>query len=104
MLFHVTFVFTIYPTDVLVYEVELKSSQSDQKKNNLNQSIYLTSRMRHNVNFIAEFNKFEIQFSFSQTGCHTKVKEPSLSVYLPIAEGRIVGFIHFPSVLPLYEM
>ena len=27
-------------------------------------------------------------FFFSETGCHTKAKEPSLPYYLPIAEGR----------------
>ena len=35
------------------------------------------------------------EFSFFQTGCQTKVKEPSLSYYLPIAVGRIVGLIPF---------
>ena len=29
-----------------------------------------------------------IQFSFSFTGCHTKVKDPSILYYLHIAEGR----------------
>ena len=36
-------------------------------------------------------------FSFSLTGCHTKVKEHSQSNYLTIAGGRIVGFIHLLS-------
>ena len=31
-------------------------------------------------------------------------KEPSLSYYLPIAGGRIIGFIPFPRVLVLCEM
>ena len=31
-------------------------------------------------------------------------EEPSLSYYLPIAEGRIIGFIPFPRVLVLCEM
>ena len=31
-------------------------------------------------------------------------EEPSLSYYLPIAGGRIIGFIHFPRVLVLCEM
>ena len=38
------------------------------------------------------------------TGCHTKVKEPSLPYYLPIAEGRIVGYIPFSRVSALCEM
>ena len=41
------------------------------------------------------------EFSFSQTSCHTKAKEPSLPYYLPIAGGRIIGFIPFPRVLVL---
>ena len=31
-------------------------------------------------------------------------EEPSLPYYLPIAGGRIIGSIPFPSVLVLYEM
>ena len=31
-------------------------------------------------------------------------KEPSLSYYLPIAGGRIIGFIPFPRLLVLCEM
>ena len=30
----------------------------------------------------------EVEFSFSQTGCHTKVKQPGLSNCLPIAGGN----------------
>ena len=37
-------------------------------------------------------------FSFSYTSCLTKAEEPSLSYYLPIAGGRIIGFIPFPRV------
>ena len=33
------------------------------------------------------------EFSFSQTSCHTKVKDFSLSYYLHIAEGRIIIII-----------
>ena len=39
------------------------------------------------------------EFSFSYTSCLTKAEEPNLSYYLPIAGGRIVGFIPFPRVL-----
>ena len=35
------------------------------------------------------------EFSFSWTSCFTKAEEPSLSYYLPIAGGRIIGFIPF---------
>ena len=44
------------------------------------------------------------EFSFSYTSCFTKAEEPSLSYYLPIAGGRVIGFIHFPRVLVLCEM
>ena len=44
------------------------------------------------------------EFSFSQTSCLTKAEEPNLSSYLPIAWGRIIGFIPFPRVLVLCEM
>ena len=44
------------------------------------------------------------EFSFSYTCCLTKAEEPSLSYYLPIAGGRIIGFIPFPRGLVLCEM
>ena len=44
------------------------------------------------------------EFSFSHTSCLTKAKELSLPYYLPIAGGRIIGFIPFPRVLVLCEM
>ena len=44
------------------------------------------------------------EFSFSKTSCLTKAEEPSLSYYLPIAGGRIIGFIPFRRVLALCEM
>ena len=43
-------------------------------------------------------------FSFSQTSCTNKAEKPSQSYYLPIAGGRIIGFIPFPKVLVLREM
>ena len=44
------------------------------------------------------------EFSFSLISCLTKAEEPNLSYYLPIAGGRIIGFIPFPRVLVLCEM
>ena len=44
---------------------------------------------------------FNSEFSFSKTSCLTKAEEPSLPYYLPIAGGRIIGFIPFPRVLDL---
>ena len=44
------------------------------------------------------------QFSFFYTSCLTKAEEPSLPYYLPIAGGRIIGFIPFPMVLVQCEI
>ena len=44
------------------------------------------------------------EFSFYYTSCLTKAEEPSLSYYLPITGGRIIGFIPFPRVLVQCEM
>ena len=44
------------------------------------------------------------EFSFSYTSCLTKAEKPSLPNYLPIAGGRIFGFIPFPRVLVLCDM
>ena len=38
------------------------------------------------------------EFSYSKTSCLTKAEESSPSYYLPIAGGRIRGFIPFPRV------
>ena len=43
------------------------------------------------------------EFSF-YTSCLTKAEESSLPYYLPIAGGRIIGFIPFLRVLVLCEM
>ena len=45
-----------------------------------------------------------LEFSFSQTSCLTKAEETSLSYYLTIAGGRIIGFIPFPRLLVPCEM
>ena len=47
---------------------------------------------------------FNSEFSFSLTSCLTKAEELSLPYYLPIAGGRIIGFIPFPRLLALCEM
>ena len=47
---------------------------------------------------------FNSEFYFCKTSCLTKAEEPSLSYYLPIAGGRIIGFTPFPRVLVLCEM
>ena len=45
-----------------------------------------------------------LEFSFSSTSCLNKAEEPSLIYYLPMAGGRIIGFIPFQRVLVLCEM
>ena len=43
------------------------------------------------------------KFSFSETGCHRKTKEPGLPYYLPLSEARIDGFTLFPKELAWFE-
>ena len=54
--------------------------------------------------FMRSLTGLNSEFSFSSTSCLTKAEESSLSYYLPIAGGRIFGFIPFPRVLVLCEM
>ena len=55
--------------------------------------------------FCLEFNKFKFRvFLFSETSCHTKIKEPSLPYYLLKIGGGIVECILFPRVLVQCEM
>ena len=63
-----------------------------------------SGRIWHRSLFKRSLTGLNSEFSFSQTSCLTKAEEPSLSYYLPIAGGRIIGFIPFPRVLVLCEM
>ena len=64
-----------------------------------------SGRIWHQVNFFKRsLTGLNTEFSFSKTSCLTKAEELSLSYYLPIAGGRIIGFILFPRVLVLCEM
>ena len=47
---------------------------------------------------------FNSEFSFAETSCLTKAEEPCLPYSLPIAGGRIIGFIPFSRVLVPCEM
>ena len=47
---------------------------------------------------------FNLPFSFFWIGCYAKAKKPCVPYFLPIAGGRIVGFIPFPRVLALHGM
>ena len=42
-------------------------------------------------------------FSFSYIICHNKIKEPSLSYYIPITGKKAVGFLPSPNVFTLCE-
>ena len=66
--------------------------------------IYLplnTSRMWHKVKFKQSITGLNSEFSFSKTGCHNTVEEPSLPNYYPIDGVRIIGFLR---VLVLRKM
>ena len=54
--------------------------------------------------FKRSFTGLSSEFSFFETSCLTKAEEPSLPYYLPVAGGRIIGFIPFPWVLVQCEM
>ena len=58
------------------------------------------SWMRHKVNF-KTLTGLNLEFSFSKTGCDTKVKDLSLTCHLPIDSGRIIWFI--PLTLFIYR-
>ena len=60
--------------------------------------------MTHGQFFKWSLTGLNSEFSFSWTSCLTKAEEPSLSYYLPIAGGRIIGFIPFTKVLVRCEM
>ena len=64
--------------------------------------IYPTPRLGQDMT--QQFNRFEFRVPFSETSCFNKAEEPSLSYYLTIAGGRIIGFIPFPRVLVQCEM
>ena len=70
--------------------------------------IYLTPPLGQDMTqdqfFKRSFTGMKTEFSFALTSCLTKAKEPSRPYYLPLAGGRIIGFIAFPRVLVLYEV
>ena len=63
-----------------------------------------SGRILHKVNFKRSLTGLNSEFSFSKTNCLSKVEEPSLPNYLPIAGTRILRFIPFLKVLMLIEM
>ena len=62
------------------------------------------SKIRHKVNFEAEFYSFEFKIPFFQAGYHTKFKSLNLPYYLPIIDWGIVECIYFPSIFARYQM
>ena len=75
---------------------------------NLDYHIYPTPLLGQDMTqgefFKRSLTDLNSEFSFSYTSCLTKAVEPSLPYYLPIAGGRIIGFIPSPRVLVLCEM
>ena len=66
---------------------------------------FRSGRIWHKVNFLKRgLTGLNSEFFFSWTSCLTRTEEHSLPYYLPIAGGRIIGFIPFPRVLVLCEM
>ena len=64
-----------------------------------------SGRIWHKVNFFKRsLTGLNSEFSFSLTSSLTKAEETNLPSNLPIAGGRIIGFIPFPRVLVLCEM
>ena len=64
-----------------------------------------SGRIWHKVSFFKRsLTGLNSEFSFSKTSYLTKAEEPSLPCYLPIAGGRVIGFIPFPRVLVLCEI
>ena len=63
--------------------------------------VYISINLLHEVNFLS--GVLNSDFSFSLTGCRTKIKTHCLPYYLLIAEKRIVEYMPFPRVLALYE-
>ena len=54
--------------------------------------LFEQKRCNARVNFKTSL---KLEFFFSLTSCHTKVKKPILLYYLPIARRRKVGYISF---------
>ena len=69
----------------------------------LTMSVYFLGFLFRSI-FKQSLTSLNSDFSFSKTSFFTKAEEPSLPFYLPIAEGRIIGFKPFPRVLVLCEI
>ena len=63
-----------------------------------------SARAEYDTRSFFKRSSIGLNSEFSLTSCLTKAEEPSLHYYLPIAGGRIIGFIPFPRVLVQCEM
>ena len=61
---------------------------------------------RHDTRSIFKWSKtdFNSEFFYSLTGCHNKIKEPSLLFYRAISERGTLGCILFPSEINLRQI
>ena len=75
-----------------------------QTPSSLHDTSQYSGRSQQCCSFKRSLTGLNLEFSFFHTSCLTKAEEPSLSYYLRIAGGRIIGFIPFPRVLVLCEM
>ena len=103
------YIFTAKDTRGLELPLASKYINESHKDMRLKSFIIFTNpsaRVRYDTRsiFKRSLTGLNSEFSFSQTSCLTKAEEPSLPYYLPIAGGRIVGFIPFPRALVLCEM
>ena len=94
--------------NVFGYCCYLKNQFKNKRYNNTPVYIFTNPSARAGYDsrsiFKRSLTSLNSEFSFSSTSFLTKAEEPSLPYYLPIAGGRIIGFIPFPRVLVLCEM
>ena len=65
--------------------------------------VYHTDRFKKSI-FKWSVASLNEDFTFSKTGCYTKIKESSLSYYLPIAKEKEGGFMPLSRKLAHSEM
>ena len=79
------------------------AGKADAKKNIIFTNPFARARYDTRSIFKRSLKGLNSEFFFSEASCLTKAEETSLPYYLPIAGGRIIGFIPFPRVLALCE-
>ena len=93
-------------THVYVYVLACVESFESNTKLTLSYLPNPSARARYDTRpiFKRSLAGLNSELSFSETSCLPKAEEPSLLYYLPIARGRIFGFVPLPRVLVLCEM